>query len=67
MLKPNTCLHLTREQLDDMEVSPISRSFAKFPPVYVSVGQCEVLLDQVGAQCVCVFVCVLCVCVFVCE
>jgi len=21
-------------------------SFAKFPPVYISVGQCEVLLDQ---------------------
>ena len=39
-----------------MEVSPISRSFVKFPPVYISVGQCEVLLDQVGAQCVRVWV-----------
>ena len=43
--------NLTREQLDDEGVSPMSRSFAKFPPVYISVGQCEVLLDQVNATC----------------
>jgi len=33
-------------QLDDELVSPMSRSFAKFPPVYLSLGQCEMLLDQ---------------------
>ena len=29
----------------------MSRSFAKFPPVYLSLGQCEMLLDQVSATC----------------
>lgn len=27
-------------------MSPIHASFTKFPPVHISVGQCEALLDQ---------------------